>query len=128
MDQICCQSRPQQDVEQLGRAGLILIGKNRRRKEMFIAIEHTSSVPTGRLHLGYTERLKKQIAVWYHHSVTQMRPLPLTIGARDSTDMLSHHTLTIEGRRAKYWIGGSGTPLVLIHGGWACTATLGAGV
>jgi pimeloyl-ACP methyl ester carboxylesterase len=30
--------------------------------------------------------------------------------------MLSHHTLTIEGRRAKYWIGGSGTPLVLIHG------------
>lgn len=31
--------------------------------------------------------------------------------------MLSQQTITIEGRQAKYWIGGSGTPLVLLHGG-----------
>jgi pimeloyl-ACP methyl ester carboxylesterase len=31
--------------------------------------------------------------------------------------MLSQQTITIEGRQAKYWIGGSGKPLVLIHGG-----------
>ncbi len=30
--------------------------------------------------------------------------------------MISQQTISIEGRRAKYWIGGSGTPLVLIHG------------
>ena len=31
--------------------------------------------------------------------------------------MISHQSITIEGRQAKYWIGGSGKPLVLIHGG-----------
>lgn len=31
--------------------------------------------------------------------------------------MLSQQTITLEGRRAKYWFGGSGKPLVLIHGG-----------
>lgn len=31
--------------------------------------------------------------------------------------MISQQTITIEGRQAKYWIGGSGKPLVLIHGG-----------
>jgi len=31
--------------------------------------------------------------------------------------MLSQQTITIEGRQAKYWTGGSGKPLVLIHGG-----------
>ncbi len=31
--------------------------------------------------------------------------------------MISHQAITIEGRQAKYWIGGSGKPLVLIHGG-----------
>lgn len=30
--------------------------------------------------------------------------------------MISQQTITIEGRQAKYWIGGSGKPLVLIHG------------
>src|SRR5574342_493679 len=30
---------------------------------------------------------------------------------------VSQQTLIIEGRPAKYWIGGSGKPLVLIHGG-----------
>jgi pimeloyl-ACP methyl ester carboxylesterase len=30
---------------------------------------------------------------------------------------VDQQTLSIEGRQAKYWIGGSGTPLVLIHGG-----------
>jgi pimeloyl-ACP methyl ester carboxylesterase len=37
--------------------------------------------------------------------------------ARDSISMISQQTISIEGRQAKYWIGGSGTPLVLIHGG-----------
>jgi pimeloyl-ACP methyl ester carboxylesterase len=31
--------------------------------------------------------------------------------------MITQQTMTIEGRQAKYWIGGSGKPLVLIHGG-----------
>ena len=31
--------------------------------------------------------------------------------------MISQQTMTIEGRQAKYWIGGSGKPLVLLHGG-----------
>ena len=31
--------------------------------------------------------------------------------------MISQQSITIEGRQAKYWIGGSGKPLVLIHGG-----------
>jgi pimeloyl-ACP methyl ester carboxylesterase len=31
--------------------------------------------------------------------------------------MLSQQAITIEGRQAKYWTGGSGKPLVLIHGG-----------
>jgi len=31
--------------------------------------------------------------------------------------MISQQTITLEGRQAKYWIGGSGKPLVLIHGG-----------
>jgi pimeloyl-ACP methyl ester carboxylesterase len=31
--------------------------------------------------------------------------------------MISQQAITIEGRQAKYWIGGSGKPLVLIHGG-----------
>ncbi len=31
--------------------------------------------------------------------------------------MISQQTISIEGRQAKYWIGGSGKPLVLIHGG-----------
>lgn len=31
--------------------------------------------------------------------------------------MISHQTIALEGRQAKYWIGGSGRPLVLIHGG-----------
>lgn len=42
--------------------------------------------------------------------------------------MISQQTIIIEGRQAKYWIGGSGKPLVLIHGGlgdaqqhWAAT-------
>jgi 3-oxoadipate enol-lactonase len=30
---------------------------------------------------------------------------------------VSQQTITIEGRQAKYWSGGSGKPLVLIHGG-----------
>ena len=30
--------------------------------------------------------------------------------------MISQQTISIEGRQAKYWIGGTGTPLVLIHG------------
>ncbi len=30
---------------------------------------------------------------------------------------VSQQALMIEGRQAKYWIGGSGMPLVLIHGG-----------
>jgi pimeloyl-ACP methyl ester carboxylesterase len=30
--------------------------------------------------------------------------------------MITQQTISIEGRRAKYWIGGSGKPLVLIHG------------
>ena len=28
----------------------------------------------------------------------------------------SHQSITLEGRQAKYWIGGSGQPLVLLHG------------
>ncbi len=32
--------------------------------------------------------------------------------------MVGQLTITIEGRRAKYWFGGSGKPLVLIHGGF----------
>ncbi len=31
--------------------------------------------------------------------------------------MISQQVIAIEGRQAKYWIGGSGKPLVLIHGG-----------
>ncbi|HTP08056.1 MAG TPA: alpha/beta hydrolase [Anaerolineae bacterium] len=31
--------------------------------------------------------------------------------------MISQQAITLEGRQAKYWIGGSGKPLVLIHGG-----------
>jgi 2-hydroxy-6-oxonona-2,4-dienedioate hydrolase len=31
--------------------------------------------------------------------------------------MISQQTITLEGRQAKYWIGGSGQPLVLLHGG-----------
>jgi 3-oxoadipate enol-lactonase len=31
--------------------------------------------------------------------------------------MMSHQSIAIEGRQAKYWIGGSGKPLVLLHGG-----------
>ena len=31
--------------------------------------------------------------------------------------MISQQAIAIEGRQAKYWIGGSGKPLVLIHGG-----------
>jgi pimeloyl-ACP methyl ester carboxylesterase len=31
--------------------------------------------------------------------------------------MLTQQTIAIEGRQAKYWIGGSGQPLVLMHGG-----------
>lgn len=31
--------------------------------------------------------------------------------------MISQQSITLEGRQAKYWIGGSGQPLVLIHGG-----------
>jgi pimeloyl-ACP methyl ester carboxylesterase len=31
--------------------------------------------------------------------------------------MISQQTMTIEGRQAKYWVGGSGKPLVLVHGG-----------
>jgi pimeloyl-ACP methyl ester carboxylesterase len=31
--------------------------------------------------------------------------------------MISQQTITIEGRQAKYWHGGSGKPLVLLHGG-----------
>jgi len=31
--------------------------------------------------------------------------------------MIGQQTIAIEGRQAKYWIGGSGKPLVLIHGG-----------
>ena len=31
--------------------------------------------------------------------------------------MISQQAITIEGRQAKYWIGGSGKPLVLMHGG-----------
>jgi pimeloyl-ACP methyl ester carboxylesterase len=31
--------------------------------------------------------------------------------------MISHQSIAIEGRQAKYWIGGSGKPLVLLHGG-----------
>ncbi len=30
---------------------------------------------------------------------------------------ISQQSITLEGRRAKYWIGGSGQPLLLIHGG-----------
>ena len=30
--------------------------------------------------------------------------------------MISQQSITLEGRQAKYWIGGSGQPLVLIHG------------
>ncbi len=30
--------------------------------------------------------------------------------------MISQQTITLEGRQAKYWFGGSGKPLVLIHG------------
>jgi len=30
---------------------------------------------------------------------------------------ISQQSITLEGRQAKYWIGGSGQPLVLIHGG-----------
>ncbi len=36
---------------------------------------------------------------------------------RTSIIMISQQAITIEGRRAKYWIGGSGKPLVLVHGG-----------
>jgi 2-hydroxy-6-oxonona-2,4-dienedioate hydrolase len=32
--------------------------------------------------------------------------------------MISHQTISIEGQKAKVWIGGSGTPLVLLHGGF----------
>src|SRR5512139_1544052 len=31
--------------------------------------------------------------------------------------MISQQSISLEGRQAKYWIGGSGQPLVLIHGG-----------
>ena len=31
--------------------------------------------------------------------------------------MISHQSIAIEGRQAKYWIGNSGKPLVLLHGG-----------
>jgi pimeloyl-ACP methyl ester carboxylesterase len=31
--------------------------------------------------------------------------------------MISQQTLSLEGRPAKYWIGGAGKPLVLLHGG-----------
>jgi pimeloyl-ACP methyl ester carboxylesterase len=32
--------------------------------------------------------------------------------------MITQQTISIEGRSAKVWIGGSGTPLVLLHGGF----------
>ncbi|HZY45471.1 MAG TPA: alpha/beta hydrolase [Anaerolineae bacterium] len=32
--------------------------------------------------------------------------------------MITHQTLSIEGRSAKVWLGGSGRPLVLLHGGF----------
>lgn len=32
--------------------------------------------------------------------------------------MITHHTINIEGRAAKVWMGGSGKPLVLLHGGY----------
>jgi pimeloyl-ACP methyl ester carboxylesterase len=31
--------------------------------------------------------------------------------------MITQQTISIEGRQAKYWMGGSGKPLVLVHGG-----------
>lgn len=37
--------------------------------------------------------------------------------ARDFSMTVSQQTIIIEGRKAKYWSGGSGKPLVLIHGG-----------
>jgi 2-hydroxy-6-oxonona-2,4-dienedioate hydrolase len=36
----------------------------------------------------------------------------------DACMMVGQLTLTIEGRQAKYWFGGSGKPLVLLHGGF----------
>jgi pimeloyl-ACP methyl ester carboxylesterase len=59
--------------------------------------------------LGYTEQVKKQRALWYHLVAVKRQRMP--------TLMISQQAITIEGRQAKYWIGGSGIPLVLIHGG-----------